>query len=209
MEHQRPPPGYRESLAAAKLYGDSMNLGQVFGSHSSQDKPFVEKLVADLSANAIPAWYDKLDLGVGESVPCRINDGLTKSRYFLIVLSPAALTSAWVREELNAGLMKHVTLGSTFVTPVLYKDCKVPPLLAHRRYADFRNDYTTGLSDLLAVWGKDSQAFVQPQVEARSFHGLTQISQTLNLFTCTPPASTNSFGGAVHFLGRQTRCWTT
>lgn len=45
-----------------------MPLGQVFISHSSQDKPFVEKLVADLSVNAIPVWYDKLDLGVGESV---------------------------------------------------------------------------------------------------------------------------------------------
>jgi hypothetical protein len=135
-----------------------MSLGQVFVSHSSQDKAFVEKLVADLTAHAIPVWYDKLDLGVGESVPGRINDGLTKSRYFLIVLSPAALASAWVREELNAGLMKQVTLGGTFVIPVLYKDCEVPPLLAHRRYADFRSDYTMGLSDLLAVWGKDTQA---------------------------------------------------
>jgi hypothetical protein len=135
-----------------------MIAGQVFISHSSQDKAFVEKLVADLSASAIPVWYDKLDLGVGDSVPGRINDGLTKSRYFLIVLSPAALNSAWVREELNAGLMKQVTLGGTFVIPVLYKDCQVPPLLAHRRYADFRTDYATGLSDLLSVWGKDGQA---------------------------------------------------
>jgi len=119
---------------------------------------FVEQLVADLSANAIPVWYDKLDLGVGDSVPGRINEGLAKCRYFLIVLSPAALNSTWVREELNAGLMKQVALGGTFVVPVLYKDCEVPPLLAHRRYADFRNDYASGLSDLLAVWGKDAEA---------------------------------------------------
>jgi hypothetical protein len=135
-----------------------MTLGQVFISHSSKDKSFVEKLVADLSVNAIPVWYDKLDLGVGESVPGRINDGIAKSRYFLIVLSPAALNSPWVREELNAGLMKQVSLGGTFVIPVLYEDCEVPPLLAHRRYADFRKDYATGLSDLLLVWGKDMEA---------------------------------------------------
>ena len=54
--------------------------------------------------------------------------------------------------------MKQVTFGGVFVIPVLYKDVEVPPLLAHRRYADFRSDYMTGLSDLLAVWGKDTQA---------------------------------------------------
>lgn len=55
-------------------------------------------------------------------------------------------------------MMKQVTFGGVFVIPVLYKDVEVPPLLAHRRYADFRSDYMTGLSDLLAVWGKDTQA---------------------------------------------------
>jgi len=40
----------------------------MFVSHSSRDKTFVEKLVADLSGNGIPLWYDKLDLGVGDSV---------------------------------------------------------------------------------------------------------------------------------------------
>src|SRR5262249_20060722 len=83
---------------------------------------------------------------------------IAKSRYLLIVLSPAALKSAWVREELNAGLMKQISLGGTFVIPVVYKDCEVPPLLAHRRYADFRTDYAEGLSDLLSVWRNDAQA---------------------------------------------------
>lgn len=145
-------------LVVAEHCEVKMNLGPVFISHSSQDKPFVERLVGDLSANAIPVWYDKLDLGVGDSVPGRINYGLSKSRYFLIVLSPDAIDSMWVREELNAGLMKQVALGGTFVIPVLYRDCEVPLLLAHRRYADFRNEYTAGLSDLLKVWGKDVQA---------------------------------------------------
>lgn len=135
-----------------------MSIGKVFVSHSSQDKPFVERLVSDLAANSIPVWYDKLDLGVGDSVPGSINDGLERCRYFLIVLSPAALASAWVKEELNAGLMKQVILGGKFLLPVLYKDCLLPPLLAHRRFADFRADYDSGLATLLAVWGMDSRA---------------------------------------------------
>ena len=90
-----------------------MKPGKVFISHSSQDKEFVERLVADLATRSIPVWYDKLDLRVGDSVPGSINTGLADAKHFLIVLSPAALDSAWVREELNAGLMKQVSLGGT------------------------------------------------------------------------------------------------
>lgn len=135
-----------------------MSIGKVFISHSSKDKAFVDRLVSDLASHSIPVWFDKLDLPVGASVPGSINEGIAQSRYFLIVLSPAAVESTWVREELNASLMKQVTLGGTFILPVLFQDCAVPPLLAHRRYADFRSDYTEGLQALLAVWGKDSEA---------------------------------------------------
>jgi hypothetical protein len=44
------------------------------------------------------------------------------------------------------------------VVPVLLEECEVPPLLRHRRYADFRTDYDHGLLDLLGVWGKDRAA---------------------------------------------------
>src|ERR1019366_2289777 len=54
--------------------------------------------------------------------------------------------------------MQQVAQGGTFLLPVLLQDCDVPPLLKHRRYADFRSSYDQGLSDLLGVWGKDREA---------------------------------------------------
>jgi hypothetical protein len=133
-------------------------IGKVFVSHASADKPFVDRLVADLAARSIPIWYDKLDLRVGESVPGAINTGLNDSKYFAIVLSKASVASVWVREELNAALMRQVAKGGTFILPLLLEDCAIPPLLAHRRYADFRTDYSTALSELLSLWGKDTDA---------------------------------------------------
>ena len=132
-------------------------IGKVFISHASADKPFVDRLVADLAARAIPVWYDKLDLRVGESVPGGINEGLSSSKYCLIVLSKSSISSRWVTEELNAALMEQVARGGTFLLPALLDDCIVPPLLRHRRYADFRTDYDCGLADLLSVWGKDRE----------------------------------------------------
>jgi hypothetical protein len=130
----------------------------MFISHASSDKPFVDRLVADLEKRAIPVWYDKLDLRIGESVPGRINDGIGTASYFAIVLSPDAVASAWVVEELNAALMKQVASGGTFVLPLLLRDCAVPPLLAHRRHADFRGDYDAALGELLAIWEQDAEA---------------------------------------------------
>jgi len=103
-------------------------------------------------------WYDKFDLRVGDSVTGGINEGLAASKYFLIVLSKSSVASRWVAEELNAAVMEQVARGGTFLLPTLLEDCEVPPLLRHRRYADFRADYARGLADLLGVWGKDQEA---------------------------------------------------
>jgi hypothetical protein len=143
--------------------------GKIFISHASKDKDFVDRLVSDLAAHGVSVWYDKLDVRLGDSIPGKINSGISEAKYFLIVLSPAAVKSRWVQEELNAALMRQVASVGTFLIPVLVQDCDVPPLLNHRRFADFREDYEAGLEELLGVFGMDAKAaelagkkFVQP-----------------------------------------------
>jgi hypothetical protein len=134
------------------------SIGKVFISHSSKDKVFTDRLASDLAAHEIPVWYDKLDVKIGDSVPGKINVGISEAKYFLIVLSPDSVDSLWVREELNAALMRQITSDGTFLIPILLQDCEIPPLLAHRRYADFRSNYDEGLAEVLAIWGKDIEA---------------------------------------------------
>jgi hypothetical protein len=132
--------------------------GKIFISHASKDKNFVDRLVSDLASNGVPVWYDKLDVRLGDSIPGKINSGISEAQYFLIVLSPAAVKSKWVQEELNAALMRQVASAGTFLIPVLVEDCDVPPLLNHRRFADFREGYEAGLEELLEVFGRDAKA---------------------------------------------------
>lgn len=129
---------------------------KVFISHASADKPFVDRLVGDLAKRGIDVWYDKLDIQLGDSIPGKINEGLSASKYFAIVLSPDSVSSKWVTEELNAALVTQIASSGTFLLPLMLKTCQVPPLLAHRRYADFRTDYDAALSELLGVFGKDA-----------------------------------------------------
>lgn len=65
----------------------------VFLSHTSIDKPFVEKIASDLKRLGIEPWVDKYEIKVGESIFWRVEEGLKESEYFAIVLSPEALKS--------------------------------------------------------------------------------------------------------------------
>jgi hypothetical protein len=177
----------------AQKVGEKMmgNLSEkVFISHASKDKNFVNRLVSDLAAHGVPIWYDKFDVRLGDSIPGKISSGISEAKYFLIVLSPAAVKSKWGQEELNAALMRQVASAGTFPLPVLVEDCEVPPLLGHRRFADFREGYEAGLEELLEVFGRDTRA-AELAGKISSTRGRTWRFPTANLSTRTRLDSTN------------------
>ena len=116
----------------------------VFISHSSKDKPFVNRLEKDLTQADLQIWYDKKNIKVAQSIPGEINAALSDCQYFLVVLSPNALAAPWVTKEIDAALMQTKT-----IVPVLLKECPIPALLRAYKYADFRADYQSGLEELL------------------------------------------------------------
>lgn len=134
----------------------------LFLSHTSIDKPFVEKLAHDLDRLGIQTWFDKYEIKVGESIFWKVEEGLRESEFFAIVLSPEALRSEWVKSELATAWDKRMMSGENAILPILYRDCDLPGLLKTIKYADFRTDYQTGFSDLARVFGiKNVDAITQ------------------------------------------------
>jgi hypothetical protein len=129
---------------------------RLFLSHSSSDKQFVRRLVADLKALNLNVWIDEQELRVGDSIVQGISAALTATDYLLIVLSEASTKSKWVQAELNAALMAQLSNGGTVVLPVRIDDSIAPPLLRDRLYADFRHDYQAGLRSLVEVFNQES-----------------------------------------------------
>ena len=144
----------QQALITKQLNGSTMP--SVFLSHTSIDKPFVEKLARDLNCIGIDAWVDKYEIKVGESIFWRVEEGLRESEYFAIVLSPEALASEWVRSEIAVAWDKKMLTGKNAILPLLYRDCKIPVLLKTIKYADFRYDYQLGFSELASVFGIDT-----------------------------------------------------
>lgn len=125
----------------------------LFLSHTSIDKPFVEKLASDLERLGIDTWFDKYEIKVGESIFWRVEEGLRDSEYFAIVLSPDALKSEWVKAELSAAWGKKMMTGHNAILPILYRKCELPGLLGSIKYANFTGEYKDGLADLTRVFG--------------------------------------------------------
>jgi hypothetical protein len=122
---------------------------KVFISYSHQDKDFADRLARDLMARRILVWWDDWMIQVGDSLLAKIEEGISTSSYLGIVLTPSSVASSWVREELNAALLRQLDEKRVFVLPILAMDCEIPLLLRDKKYADFRSDYEEGLARLL------------------------------------------------------------
>lgn len=121
----------------------------VFLSYSHEDAQFVDRLARDLMHNKARVWIDRWQLSVGDSLIERIEKAVEDAYAVIIVLSRAATRSKWCRTELSSALLKELEQKRVFVLPVVIDRCKVPLFLRGKLYADFREDYDTGISNLL------------------------------------------------------------
>jgi len=127
-----------------------MSKLRVFISYTHSDSWFVDDLAADLKGCGIDVWIDKWQIGIGESIIERINKGIDESDFLIVVLSRNSINSKWVKEELNAATFMNIQDEKRFrILPVLLEDCTVPPLLRHRKYANFKDSPQIAFKNLV------------------------------------------------------------
>jgi hypothetical protein len=122
----------------------------VFVCHSSHDKEFVRKLAAALKNQGFKVWLDEFEMLPGDSLYDKIQQGIRKSSWFIIVLSPHSVKSKWCRRELHAALEQEFDRKRVYVVPVFFKQCRLPEFLKEKVYArcDGEN-YENGLQQLV------------------------------------------------------------
>jgi hypothetical protein len=113
----------------------------VFISHSSADKPIIEKIAAEFRTRGISYWLDSEQIKLGDSIIGKIEDGLRDSKHVLVCLSPTLGKSNWCRAEYGAVLHKYFS-GATNKRVIPLKldnvaDEDVPSLLYDIRRADY------------------------------------------------------------------------
>lgn len=128
----------------------------VFVSHASEDKELVAKPLADaLKSAGLSVWYDEFELSVGDSLRRSIDEGLSKSRYGIVILSKAFFAKEWPQKELD-GLVQQEVAGISRILPIWYdvtaEDVRrYSPVLADRFASAWNDGLPKVLSDIVGV----------------------------------------------------------
>jgi hypothetical protein len=96
----------------------------VFISHASEDKDDVVRPLAHALRDAgLSVWYDEFELKIGDSLRKKIDQGLARSRFGIVVLSPRFLSKGWTNYELD-GIVTRSVDGEQIILPVWHEITK-------------------------------------------------------------------------------------
>lgn len=149
-----------------------MTIPRIFVSHSHTDDVFGQRLIADLRTilGEEAVWYDANGLRGGDEWWNNILAEITARDTFIILLSPEALGSKWVNDEITIAWRQKNTIGKR-ILPLLVLPCLV------------REDLTT----LQII------SFVAPRAYAEAFaalkHALTTIDAAPQVASPPLPAA--------------------
>lgn len=95
----------------------------VFISHAWEDKEdYVDDFVKDLNSLGVTTWYDKSQILWGDSMRKKIDEGLKKSRFGIVILSPNYIAEGkyWTKAELD-GLFQLESINGKKLLPIWHK----------------------------------------------------------------------------------------
>lgn len=148
-------PAEVEALPAVET--KSRNPRQIFISHAHEDGELAQRLAHDLEAEGWPVWIAPDSIQPGEKWASAISRGLDESGIFVLLLTPHAVKSRWVRSETDVAVeMEHE--GEMRFIPLLVEACRVPALWRAYQRIPFRAGYDVGLAALLAALAGRQQA---------------------------------------------------
>ena len=127
---------------------------ELFLSHATPDRGFVDPLVDMLRSHNVPTWYSVSNLVGAQQWHDEIGRALDRCDWFALVMSPASIASKWVRRELQFALNDDKFIDR--IVPIFHQDCNYKELswtLPSFQIVDFRADQAEGYRELLRIWG--------------------------------------------------------
>lgn len=130
----------------------SIDVGEfmpnVFLSHRKIDAALAERLAKEIQAAGHQVWFDEWEIGIGDSIVERIDQGLQGAAYLVLCYSSSGM-SPWVNREWMSTLDRQLSGHGVKVLPVLLSGGAPPAILADIKYADLVKDWNTGVQALL------------------------------------------------------------
>jgi len=94
----------------------------VFICHASEDKDdFVRPLAKLLEQQHLAVWYDEFSLKVGDSLSSKIDEGLSKSKFGIVVLSKNFFAKPWTQRELRGLVTREMVEQRDVILPIWHR----------------------------------------------------------------------------------------
>ena len=108
-------------------------------SHASEDKDeVVRPLAMALKEKGLSVWYDEFELKIGDSLRRKIDLGLAKSNFGIVIISRDFIKKGWTNYELD-GLITRSISGEQQLLPIWHNITKKEVI-----------DYSPSLADKVA-----------------------------------------------------------
>jgi len=93
----------------------------IFISHAFEDKESVARPLANrLAGFGLKVWLDESEMHLGDSLREKIDAGLARSRFGLVILSPDFFAKVWTKSELDGLVAKEVE-GIKVILPIWHQ----------------------------------------------------------------------------------------
>lgn len=88
---------------------------RVFLSYGWEDRALAKKIAEALHVSGIDTWWAEWEIGPGDSIRRKIDEGLGECTHFVVLLTPTSVSKPWVNEEIDAGYVRKVSSKSRFI----------------------------------------------------------------------------------------------
>lgn len=145
--------------------------------HASEDKEdFVRPLAELLRQQDINVWYDEFSLTIGDSLREKIDEGLSKSRFGIVILSPSFFSKPWAKRELAGLTAREIFENNDLILPVwhqvgLKEILKYSPPLGDKKAASSSD----GINSVLRELTKRIRPVESPLVIAKNYLLLNKV----------------------------------
>lgn len=91
----------------------------VFISYASEDRDSIARPIYNkLMENGCTVWFDEAVLELGDSLRQKIDEGLSRCEYGVVVLSPAFFKKDWPKKELGGLIARETASGNKAILPI-------------------------------------------------------------------------------------------
>jgi hypothetical protein len=132
-----------------------------FISFAWKDLARARRLQRRLAEKGYATWYAEKNMRAGDVLLHKISDGMTKSRYLLVIHSKHYAGGKWAQMEIAAVMNNEIKSGLTKVVCLKFDDTELPMILDAKLYIDFRQRRPDPLERLCAVLDEASGLVIE------------------------------------------------